>query len=118
NLGTTLTSWIVAVLGFNVDLQALAMPALGVGTALWLAFGAKRQGALGQAVAGFGLFFLGIDLLRDAFAGMGEGFALGDWAGEGVLSLLLFVAAGIVLTLLMQSSSAALAVTLTAAAGG
>lgn len=118
NLGTTLTSWIVALVGFNVDLQLLAMPALGVGMGLWVAFGSRRYGALGQALAGFGLFFLGIDVLRDAFSNVGDAAALEAWAGRGILSVLLFVVVGTMLTVLMQSSSAALAVTLTAAAGG
>ncbi|MCC5869279.1 MAG: Na/Pi cotransporter family protein [Gammaproteobacteria bacterium] len=118
NLGTTLTSWIVALVGFNVDLQLLAMPALGVGMGLWVAFGSRRYGALGQALAGFGLFFLGIDVLRDTFSDLGDAAALEAWAGRGMLSLLLFVLIGTTLTVLMQSSSAALAVTLTAAAGG
>lgn len=118
NVGTTLTSWIVAVVGFNVDLRATALPAIGIGMALWVALGSRRSAALGQAIAGFGLFFLGIDLLRDAFAGMGDAAALEAWAGQGIASLLLFTLIGMVLTVLMQSSSAALAVTLTAAAGG
>jgi len=118
NLGTTLTSWIVALVGFNVDLQLLAMPALGVGMGLWVAFGSRRYGALGQALAGFGLFFLGIDVLRDTFSDLGDAAALEAWAGRGILSLLLFVLIGTTLMVLMQSSSAALAVTLTAAAGG
>ena len=118
NLGTTLTSWIVALVGFNVNLQLLAMPALGVGMGLWVAFGSRRYGALGQALAGFGLFFLGIDVLREAFSDLGDVAALEAWAGRGVLSVLLFVLIGTALTILMQSSSAALAVTLTAAAGG
>ncbi len=118
NLGTTLTSWVVALVGFNVNLQALAMPALGVGMGLWVAFGARRKGALGQALAGFGLFFLGIDVLRDAFDGLGEQVVLAEFVGTGPLALLAFTFIGMLLTVLMQSSSAALAVTLTAAAGG
>jgi len=118
NLGTTLTSWIVALLGFNVNLQAVAMPGIGVGMGLWVAFGSRHWGALGQALAGLGLFFLGIDVLKESFADVGDAGALASWAGRGILSLLLFVAIGMLLTVLMQSSSAALAVTLTAAAGG
>ena len=118
NLGTTLTSWIVALIGFNINLQALAMPAVGGGMALWVIFGPRPSGALGQAVAGFGIFFLGIDVLRGSFAGLGDAIALDSWAGQGVARLLLFMAVGIVMTVLMQSSSASLAVTLTAAAGG
>lgn len=118
NLGTTLTSWIVALVGFNVDLQAMSMPAIGIGMALSVASGSNRLNGIGQALTGFGLFFLGIDVLRDAFAGLGDVIALEGWAGEGVLSLLLFVGVGIVMTLLVQSSSAALAIILTATAGG
>ncbi len=118
NLGTTLTSWIVAILGFNVNLQAVAMPAIGIGMALWVAFGSRRYGALGHAFAGLGLFFLGIDVLKTAFSGIDDGLPMQAWADYRSLGLLIFVAVGIVLTVLMQSSSAALAVTLTAAATG
>lgn len=118
NLGTTLTSWIVALLGFNLDLQALALPAIGIGMAISVLAGSRRYGAVGRALAGFGLFFLGIDVLRDSFEGLGDIIALEAWAGQGFASLLLFLGIGIVLTVLMQSSSAALAVTLTATAGG
>lgn len=120
NLGTTLTSWVVALIGFNLDLQAFAMPAIGIGMAISVAAprGRGRLGALGRALAGFGLFFLGIDVLRDAFDGLGDVVALESWAGQGILSLMLFLLIGAVLTLLVQSSSAALAITLTATAGG
>lgn len=118
NLGTTLTSWIVAMLGFNVNLQAMAMPAIGVGMALWIAFGSRHRGALGQALVGFGIFFLGIDVLRESFANIGDVIELEGWAGRGGFSLLIFTLIGFIMTVLMQSSSAALAVTLTAAAGG
>ncbi len=118
NLGTTLTSWIVALLGFNVDLRAMALPAIGIGMGLWVMGGSSGRGALGQAIAGFGLFFLGIDILRDSFDSLGQAVSLERWAEHGLLSLLIFMVFGVLLTVLMQSSSAALAVTLTAAAGG
>jgi phosphate:Na+ symporter len=118
NLGTTLTSWIVALVGFNVDLQALAMPAIALGMGLWVAGGSSRRTALGQALAGFGIFFLGIDFLKDSFADVGDVLDVGALAGRGMAGLALFMLTGIFLTVLMQSSSAALAVTLTAAAGG
>ena len=118
NLGTTLTSWIVALIGFNLDLQVIALPAIGIGMALSVALGKGQYGALGRALAGFGLFFMGIDVLKDAFDGIGDVIDLHRWAGEGVLNLLLFVLIGIVLTVIIQSSSAALTVILTATAGG
>jgi len=68
-----------------------------------------------QAAIGFGVFFLGLDVLKDAFVGADQTLDLATLAGDGVLAMLLFAAIGIVLTLVMQSSSAALAVTLTAA---
>lgn len=118
NLGTTLTSWIVALLGFDLDLEAFALPAIGFGMTVSIVAGTKRYGAVGRALAGFGLFFLGINVLQDSFADIGDVIALESWAGHGILSLLLFLIIGIVMTVLMQSSSAALAVTLTATAGG
>ncbi|MCP1675237.1 phosphate:Na+ symporter [Natronocella acetinitrilica] len=115
NLGTTLTSWVVALVGFNIDLQAMALPVIAVGMALRITGGGSRRGALGEALAGFGIFFLGIDVLRDIFAG--TELALFDRA-DGALRIPAYVLIGGVMTVLMQSSSAALAVTLTAAAGG
>jgi phosphate:Na+ symporter len=117
NLGTTLTSWIVALVGFSLDLQLLAMPAIAAGMGLWvIAHG--RRAALGQALVGFGVFFLGLDALKGAFAGLDSALDLGGLRADGPLGIALFASVGIVLTLLMQSSSAALAVTLTAASQG
>lgn len=118
NLGSTVISWIVALLGLKLDLQALAIPIIGLGMVLRLIFRSSSKGALGQALTGFGLFFLGIDVLHDTFSGIGDAIELESWAGRGVFSLLLFALIGTVLTILMSSSGAALAVTLTAAAGG
>lgn len=117
NLGTTLTSWIVALVGFKLDLKLFAMPMIAIGTGIWLS-GTTWRGALGGAVIGFGVFFLGLDALKNAFAGLDQALDLAALAGDGLLALLLFTGVGIMLTLLMQSSSAALAVTLTAAAQG
>ena len=118
NLGTTLTSWLVALAGFNLNLRVLALPAIGVGAIAWALSRSSRWGALGQAAAGFGLFFLGIDVLREAFAGIGPEFALHEQMQGGLLGMATFVLSGMVVTLLTQSSSATLAITLTAAAGG
>jgi phosphate:Na+ symporter len=117
NVGTTLTSWIVALVGFNLDLQALGMPAVAMGMGLWISGGGRRA-ALGQALVGFGIFFLGLDALKGSFDDLGDALDLQRLAADGFLGALLFAAVGAVLTVLMQSSSATLAVTLTAAAGG
>ncbi len=116
NLGTTVTSWLVAMVGFKLDLKLLAMPAIALGMAMRIGFGARREGALGEALAGFGVFFIGIDVLKEAFSGLS--FAFEPDASETAHLLLPYVGIGFVMTLVMQSSSAALVVTLSAAASG
>ena len=118
SVGTSLTSWIVAAVGFDLDLKALALPIIAVGMGLNLTGGDSSRAPFGTAVAGLGLFFLGLDVLSGTFAGVNEGFSMDAFAGTGVLSLLLFIGIGFLLTTLMQSSSAAMAVTITAAAQG
>lgn len=118
NVGTTLTSWLVALLGFNVNLQILALPAIAIGAALRVSAGGHRRGPLGDALAGFGLFFVGIDILRLAFQDLGGSVDLSALALPGLPGVMLMLLIGTILTVLMQSSSAALALTLTAAAGG
>lgn len=117
NIGTTMTSWLVALVGFKVNVQALALPLIGVGMFVRLLSGASRRGALAEAITGFGLFFLGIAILKDVFTDVGNGMSLAAYPTEGV-GLLLFVGIGFLLTFLMQSSSAAMVVVLGAAVGG
>lgn len=117
NLGTTLTSWIVALVGFSIDLKALALPGIAAGMALWISARGRRA-ALGQALAGFGVFFLGLDALKGAFIGIGPGFIPDGLDAGSAGGMALFALAGTMLTVLMQSSSAALAVILTASAQG
>ncbi len=118
NIGTTTTGWLVALVGFKVDVKALALPLIAAGMVLKLISKGQRRSALGTALAGFGLFFLGIDVLKTTFEGLGNDFPIAAWARDDFLGAVLFVGIGFVLTFLMQSSSAAMAITLTAAAGG
>jgi len=118
NVGTTATGWLVALVGFNMDLKALALPGIGVGMVLRLAGGARRAGALGEALAGFGLFFLGIDVLKSSLAGLQDGLPMAAVAVTGPGAALAFTLVGFALTFLMQSSSAAIALILTSVGGG
>lgn len=118
NLGTTMTSWLVSLLGVNLRIEALALPAIGLGALLRLLFPGGRRGAVGEALAGFGLFFLGIALLKDAFSGLAGSLDLAGLADGGVFGALAFVGFGFLVTLLTQSSSASIAIAITAAAGG
>lgn len=116
NVGTTMTGWLVSLVGLNFRIEALALPMIGLGMVLHLTGAGSRRGALGMAAAGFGVLFLGIDILQDTFGDLGTQMTLPE--GSGALGVLAHVAAGAALTVLMQSSSAALAVVLTAAQGG
>lgn len=118
NVGTTMTGWLVAAVGFEFKLELYALPMVGLGMALRLLGGDSRRGAIGQALAGFGLFFIGLDVLKEAFEGLDGTVRLDAWSGEGLWQLALYVAVGFFMTLVTQSSSAAIAITLTAATGG
>lgn len=116
NVGTTVTGWLVAVMGLQFKIETVALPLIGVGMVLRIADEHGRRGAIGLALAGFGVLFVAIGLLRDSFSGLAAGIVLPQ--GGGVLTLALQVVVGAIMTVLMQSSSAAMAVTLTAAQGG
>lgn len=116
NVGTTMTGWLVAVAGVDFKIEAFALPMVGLGMVLYLTGQGVRRGALGMTLAGFGVLFLGIDVLKTSFSDLGSQMTLPG--GSGVLGVLAHVGAGALLTVLMQSSSAALAIALTAAQGG
>jgi len=118
NIGTTITGWLVALIGFNFKIQAFALPLIGVGMVLRITGGDSRRAPLGLALAGFGLFFIGIDVLKDAFAGLTTAIDLERITADGITGILLFLSVGFIITTLTQSSSAAIAITLTAVSGG
>lgn len=117
-VGTTMTGWLVALVGFQFSITAYALPLVGAGMVLRLVGPSRRLGALGEAIAGFGLFFIGIDFLRGAFEGFAQNMDLASLSPDGFTGAVAFVAVGFVMTLLTQSSSAAIAITLTALTGG
>jgi len=113
SLGTTGTGWIVSVLGLKVNLGYYALPLVGIG-ALMKLLGRGRGRALGLALAGFGLIFIGIETLQDGMRGLSGVFNLAALPASGILGHALAMAIGIAMTLIMQSSSAAAATVLTA----
>ena len=118
NIGTTMTGWLVAIIGFKINVDAFALPMIGLGMILKLTGGENKRASIGLALVGFGLFFIGIDVLKDAFGGLVETIDLARFTVEGFTGVLMYLGIGFLMTLLTQSSSAAIAITLTAATGG
>lgn len=118
NIGTTVTGWLVALLGFKIKVELFALPMIGVGMLLRLTGGESRRASVGLALAGFGLFFIGIDVLKDAFEGLAAAIDLQKFTLDGIAGMFMYVGIGFLMTMLTQSSSAAIAITLTAATGG
>jgi phosphate:Na+ symporter len=113
SLGTTGTGWIVSVLGLKVSLGFYALPLVGIGAFLRL-LGSGRWKSLGLALAGFGLIFVGIETLQEAMQALSGVFNLAALPFGGLWGHLLAMAIGILMTVVLQSSSAAVATTLTA----
>lgn len=116
NVGTTMTGWIVATVGLKFKIEALALPLVGVGVLLKLTGSQTRRAAAGDALTGFGLLFLGIAMLQQGFGDVAAHTTLPG--GDQALAVVAQVAAGALMTVLMQSSSAVMAIALTAAQGG
>jgi len=117
NIGTTMTGWLVATIGFKFKISAFALPMIGLGMIIRLAGGERRQAHFGTALTGFGLFFIGLSFLKGTFTGLENTIPFEEMSATST-GLALFVLAGFMLTVLIQSSSAAMAITLSLAATG
>ncbi len=120
NIGTTVTGWMVALLGFKVQVSTFALPAIAVGVALTFLKKSTAKQA-GECLTGFGLLFLGLSLMKDAVPtvqGANQLVWLTNLTQYGFLSIVLFVMIGGIVTVVLQSSSATMTLTLTLAAMG
>ncbi len=115
NIGTTATAWIVAYLGFEMDIEAFVLPAVGIG-GLMVAFFRDSPGlkAAGKIVMGFGLLFLGLGYMKSGMSGFSK-VDIGTYSSHGTL---IFVLVGMAITAVIQSSSATTAIALTALGTG
>lgn len=116
NLGTTLTSWIVATLGFKIKIELLALPFIGVGGLGLIFFGTSGRGAnICKFLVGFGLLFMGLDYMKTSIDGMAQHYDLATLKHyPGVV----FILIGFLLTAIIQSSSASMAIILSAMHSG
>jgi len=117
SLGTTGTGWIVSTLGLNVSVGFYALPLVGAGAFVRL-LARGRGKSLGLALAGFGLIFVGIETLQGGMRGLSGVFNLAQLPAGGLGGHLLSLLIGVALTVIMQSSSAAVATTMTALHAG
>jgi phosphate:Na+ symporter len=116
NLGTTATSWLVAVVGFELKLDALALPLLGMTGIAYFLF--KKESAPARwlmLLLGFGLMFTGLWFIKTGMDGLVHQVNLAAWSGSHPL---VFLLAGFLLTTLIQASSATMAITLSVLATG
>jgi phosphate:Na+ symporter len=116
-LGTTSTGWIVSLLGLKLSIGKIMLPVIGLG-ALAKLLGKGKLAQTGMALAGFGVIFVGIDVLQSGMKDLSETFHPERFPQPTVFGRLVLGLVGIGMTVIMQSSSAAVATTLAALAGG
>ena len=115
NIGTTVTAWLVSWLGFKADISILAVPLMLLGFLFSNSKRNQRQN-IGELIVGFCLLFLGLSFMKESVPDLNETPQVLEfvrsWAGHGFGSVLIFLVFGTVLTLVLQSSSATMAITL------
>lgn len=121
NVGTTVTAWLISILGFKVSMAEISLPLIGL--SLPLLFSGKRsRKSWGELVVGFGLLFIGLEFLKDSMPNLQDNpeifTFLQKYTDMGYSSYFLFMLIGTILTILIQSSSATMALTLVMCANG
>lgn len=115
NIGTTVTAWLVSWLGFKADISILAIPLMALGFLFSNSKKNQRQN-IGELIVGFCLLFLGLSFMKESVPDLNETPQVLDfvksWSSHGFGSVLIFLVFGTVLTLILQSSSATMAITL------
>lgn len=117
NIGTTATAWIVAAFGMKIKISVFSMPMIVFGV-LFNFFNDKTYKGIGNILLGLGFIFLGISYMKDGFETLKSGIDLSQYSVEGALGILIFVIVGAVATVIIQSSSATMALIITAVATG
>ena len=117
NVGTTATAWLVASLGLKIKISALAMPILVFGTLLAFQKNKSLKG-IGNVLVGLGFIFLGIHFMKLGFDAYKDAVDITQYSMDGVAGLLVYTGLGMLATMILQSSSATMAIILTALAAG
>ena len=115
NIGTTITAWMVSLLGFKADISILAVPLMLLGF-LFSNSKKNQHKNIGELIVGFSLLFLGLSFMKESVPDLKQTPEVLEfvrqWSGYGFWSVLIFLGVGTVLTLILQSSSATMAITL------
>jgi len=115
NVGTTITAWLISLLGFKVKISAIALPIIAIGMPMMFSSNRKMK-SWAEVLIGFALLFMGLDHLKGAVPDLKANSEflsfLANYANMGIYSTLMFIGVGTMLTLIVQSSSAAMAITL------
>ena len=115
NIGTTVTAWLISLLGFKMDISVLAVPLMAVGFIMSIAKSEKYKN-ISEFIIGFSLLFLGLSLMKNSVPDLRETpeilSFIQQWTGYGFGSVIIFLVFGTILTLILQSSSATMALTL------
>lgn len=121
NIGTTITAWLVSIIGFKVKIATYALPIIAFGFPLMF-FNRDKLKFWGEVLVGFALLFMGLSLLKDAVPDLKSNPQilefLSSYTDLGFLSIVIFVGIGTLMTVIVQSSSAAMALTFVMANNG
>jgi len=117
NLGTTATAWLIAAFGLKLNISAFAIPMIVFGVVLYLQSSRTIKG-IGNILTGLGFFFFGIALMKEGFDAYQNNIDLTSFSTQSVSGQLIFLLIGTVLTIILQSSAASMAIILTALAAG
>lgn len=116
-VGTTATTWIVSTLGLKIDIAALSLPMIIFGV-IFRFYKNKNFQGLGNILLGLGFVFLGIAYMKDGFEDLKKGIDLAQFSMDGYVGILVYALIGMIATIIIQSSSATMALTITALATG
>ncbi len=115
NIGTTITAWIISIFGFKVSISAMSIPLIAISIPFIFSSNDKRK-SIGEFLIGFAFLFMGLDFLKNAVPDIKSNpeilSFLVEYTNMGYLSVFLFIIIGAILTIVVQSSSATMAITL------
>jgi phosphate:Na+ symporter len=121
NIGTTITAWLISIIGFKVKIATYALPIIAFGFPLMF-FNRDKLKFWGEVLVGFALLFMGLALLKDSVPDLKSNPEILEFLSRytdlGYLSIIIFVGIGTLMTVIVQSSSAAMALTLVMANNG